>query len=198
MDAIAENVYIEDRYMGVTLGIITQTRGLIQIDAPPSPEDGRAWRASLRAYVDYLKRAATTTAPYHVLPAYVYRAGDEVKEVPDSGALHGATRTAYRAQVLAGLPMGEEWYLRAFPVWFARRGNYGILLSQAKALAAAARLRARPVADRKTCRERPRRFHLRRRPRLAAQTSAALSSHAVSSSRRTCPGRTRRCHGSPI
>src|SRR4029453_16887373 len=47
MDAIADNVYIEDRYLGVTLGVITQTRGLIQIDAPPSPEDGRAWRASL-------------------------------------------------------------------------------------------------------------------------------------------------------
>ena len=47
MDAIAENVYIEDRYQGVTLGVITQARGLIQIDAPPSPEDGRAWRASL-------------------------------------------------------------------------------------------------------------------------------------------------------
>jgi hypothetical protein len=76
-----------------------------------------------------------------VLPAYVYRAGDEVKEVPDSGALHGATRDQYRAQVQAGMPMGGEWYLRALPVWFARRGNYGILLSQAKALATAARLR---------------------------------------------------------
>ena len=47
MDAIANNVYIEERYLGVTLGVITQARGLIQIDAPPSPEDGRAWRASL-------------------------------------------------------------------------------------------------------------------------------------------------------
>lgn len=47
MDAIAKNVYIEERYLGVTLGVITQSRGLIQIDAPPSPEDGRAWRASL-------------------------------------------------------------------------------------------------------------------------------------------------------
>jgi hypothetical protein len=64
-----------------------------------------------------------------------------VKEVPDSGALHLATREAYRAQVLAGMPMGNDWYLRAFPVWFARRGNFGILLSQAKALSAAARLR---------------------------------------------------------
>src|SRR5574338_1579249 len=47
MEAISENVYIEDRYVGVTLGVITQPRGLIQIDAPPSPEDGRTWRASL-------------------------------------------------------------------------------------------------------------------------------------------------------
>jgi cyclase len=47
MDAIAKNVFIEDRYLGVTLGVITQPRGLVQIDAPPSPEDGRSWRASL-------------------------------------------------------------------------------------------------------------------------------------------------------
>jgi hypothetical protein len=37
--------------------------------------------------------------------------------------------------------MGDGWYLRAFPVWFARRGNFGVLLSQAKGLAAAARMR---------------------------------------------------------
>jgi hypothetical protein len=53
-----------------------------------------------------------------------------------------ATREAYRAQVEAGLSMGDGWYLRTFPVWFARRGNFGILLSQTKALAAAARLRS--------------------------------------------------------
>ena len=47
MEAIAKNVYIEERFPGVTLGVIVQTRGLIQIDAPPAPEDGRAWRASL-------------------------------------------------------------------------------------------------------------------------------------------------------
>jgi len=47
MDAIAENVYIEDKYLGVTLGVIVEPRGLIQIDAPPAPEDGRIWRASL-------------------------------------------------------------------------------------------------------------------------------------------------------
>jgi hypothetical protein len=48
--------------------------------------------------------------------------------------------------VLAGMTMGDGWYLRAFPVWFARRGNYGILLSQAKALSASARVRGDSVA----------------------------------------------------
>lgn len=81
-----------------------------------------------------------------MLPAYVYRATDDVKEVPDSGALHNATREAYRAQVLSGLSMGDGWYLRSFPVWFARRGNYGVLLSQAKALSAVGRLRGDSAA----------------------------------------------------
>jgi len=106
----------------------------------PDHPDGGKWRSTLELYVEYLKRIGQATAPWGVLPSYVYRLGDEAKEVPDSGALHMATREAYRAQVLAGMPMGEEWYLRAFPVWFARRGNYGVLLSQAKALSAAALL----------------------------------------------------------
>ena len=111
------------------------------VDALPNDAEWMKWYSAVALYADYQKRAATTTAPYGVLPAYVYRAGDEAKEVPDSGALHGATRDQYLAQVRAGMPMGGEWYLRAMPVAFARRGNYGPLLSQAKALATAARLR---------------------------------------------------------
>jgi cyclase len=47
MEEIAKNVYIEDRFLGVTLGVISQPRGLVQIDAPPSPDDARSWRAAL-------------------------------------------------------------------------------------------------------------------------------------------------------
>jgi len=47
MQEIAKHVYIEDQYPGVTLGAISLPHGLIQIDAPPSPEDGRSWRASM-------------------------------------------------------------------------------------------------------------------------------------------------------
>jgi len=104
-----------------------------------------SWYSTVAYHAEYQKRGAMTTEPYGVLPSYVYRVGDEAM-VPDSGALHMATRESYRAQVLAGLEMGDGWYLRAFPVWFARRGNFGILLSQAKALATAAKLRGDSVA----------------------------------------------------
>ena len=47
MDAISNQVFIEEQYPGVTLGVISNSYGLIQVDAPPSPEDGRSWRAAL-------------------------------------------------------------------------------------------------------------------------------------------------------
>ncbi len=47
MREIAKDIYIEDDYLGVTLGAIPLSHGMIQIDAPPSPEDCRAWRAAL-------------------------------------------------------------------------------------------------------------------------------------------------------
>jgi glyoxylase-like metal-dependent hydrolase (beta-lactamase superfamily II) len=47
MQAIAKDIYIEDQYLGATLGAINYPHGLFQIDAPPSPEDARTWRAAL-------------------------------------------------------------------------------------------------------------------------------------------------------
>lgn len=47
MQEITKFIYIEEQFLGVTLGVIVTPRGLIQIDAPPAPEDARSWRASL-------------------------------------------------------------------------------------------------------------------------------------------------------
>jgi cyclase len=47
MDSISKQVFIEEQYPGVTLGVISNPQGVILIDAPPSPEDGRSWRAAL-------------------------------------------------------------------------------------------------------------------------------------------------------
>lgn len=48
MKEIAKRIYLEDAYPGVTLGAIVLPRGSILIDAPPRPDDGRSWQASLR------------------------------------------------------------------------------------------------------------------------------------------------------
>jgi glyoxylase-like metal-dependent hydrolase (beta-lactamase superfamily II) len=57
MQEITGNIYIEDQFHGVTLGVIVTPRGLIQIDAPPSPEDARSWRASLMNLGGGMERA---------------------------------------------------------------------------------------------------------------------------------------------
>lgn len=110
------------------------------IAAFPDHPDWMRWYATVARYAEYLKAGARTTAPYGVLPAYVYRDTDHLRMTADL-ARYQATPEAFLAQVLQGMPLGDGWYLRAFPVWFARRGNYGVLLSQAKALSAAAHLR---------------------------------------------------------
>ncbi len=116
-------------------------------EAFPYHGDWIKWYAAVANYSEYQKRSARTTEPYGVLPSYVYHDKEHL-ERPEKGALHGETREAFRAQVLEGMPMGNGYYLRKFPVWFARQGNFGILLSQAKALASAARLRRdKPAQD---------------------------------------------------
>jgi hypothetical protein len=109
-------------------------------EALPYHRDWIKWYSAVTMYSEYKKAGARTTEPYGVLPSYVYRE-DEHLQRPATGALHGETHEAFMAQVLEGMPMGEGYYLRKFPVWFARQGNFGSLLSQAKAVAAAARLR---------------------------------------------------------
>jgi hypothetical protein len=82
-------------------------------------------------------------APYAVLPAAVYRES-EARLLPDAKnwtPLRAADRDAYVEQVRRGIPLGGEYYLRRFPVWFDFRGNSSVLLSEAKALSVAARLR---------------------------------------------------------
>jgi hypothetical protein len=91
----------------------------------------------------YLQSAAAIDQPYAVLPAGVYRES-EVQLLPESKnwtPLRAADRGAYLEEVRHGVHLGGEYYLRRFPVWFDFRGNSSVLLSQAKALSAAAQLR---------------------------------------------------------
>jgi hypothetical protein len=110
------------------------------VETFPDHKDWMKWYSTVALYAEYQKKSAKSTEPWGILPAYVYT-DKEYLQVPEKGGAYMATRESFRDQVLQGMPMGDGYYLRAFPVWFARRGNFGVLLSQAKALSAASRLR---------------------------------------------------------
>jgi hypothetical protein len=113
-------------------------------EAFPNHEKWMKWYSAIVLHSQYyLKAAAASDEPYGVLPAGVYR-DSEVRLIPETKSwtpLRAADRDAYVQEVHKGIPLGGEYYLRRFPVWFDYRGNSSVLLSQAKALSAAGRLR---------------------------------------------------------
>ncbi|MGO8816967.1 MAG: glycoside hydrolase family 9 protein [Terriglobia bacterium] len=113
-------------------------------EAFPDHDQWMKWYSAIVLHSQYyLKSAAAVDEPYAVLPAAVYRES-EARLLPESKnwtPLRAADRDAYVEEVKRGIPLGGDYYLRRFPVWFDFRGNSSVLLSEAKALSAAARLR---------------------------------------------------------
>jgi hypothetical protein len=113
-------------------------------EALPENVNWMKWYSAVVLHSKYYQQtAAKVDAPYDVLPAAVYRES-EASLLPLSKTwtpLRTADRDIYIQEVHRGVPLGGEYYLRRFPVWFDFRGNSSVLLSQAKALSAAAHLR---------------------------------------------------------
>ncbi len=93
----------------------------------PEHQRSHEWKHSVELYADYLKTISRFTAPYYMFPASIYNVNESNNE-------------KFKEQVKNGIRLSEDHYLRRFPVWYAFRGNYGVLLSQTRALSAAARL----------------------------------------------------------
>ena len=113
-------------------------------EAFPDHQKWMKWYSAVVLHSQYyLKAAAVVDEPYAVLPAAVYRESEArlIPEAKNWTPLRAADRDAYVQEVRHGIPLGGENYLRRFPVWFDFRGNSSVLLSQAKALSAAAHLR---------------------------------------------------------
>jgi hypothetical protein len=104
----------------------------------PNHTDWMKWYSAVTLYSEYFQKAmAQFTQPYGMLANSVFH--DEEYKLAGSG--RGATAEAFREQVLNGVKIGEHHYVRLFPVWFEFRGNHGTVLTQAKAVSAAAHLR---------------------------------------------------------
>jgi len=113
-------------------------------EAFPAHEKWMKWYSAVVLHSQYyLKPASAVDEPYGVLPAAVHRESEArlIPEAKNWTPLRAADRDAYVEEVRRGIPLGGENYLRRFPVWFDFRGNSSVLLSEAKALSAAGKLR---------------------------------------------------------
>ncbi|MFC4776616.1 glycoside hydrolase family 9 protein [Paenibacillus sp. GCM10023252] len=110
---------------------------------PDHPDRG-SWHSCVAQHAAYQKELAAYTEPYGMLANSMYQAAELVgtlEELIEKRIVKDADQLAsYRAQIENGIPLGEGFYVRRFPVWYDFRGNTGTLLSQTKALTAAATL----------------------------------------------------------
>ncbi|MCX6626381.1 MAG: glycoside hydrolase family 9 protein [Candidatus Solibacter sp.] len=105
----------------------------------PNHADWIKWYSAVTLYSEYFQKAmAQFTQPYGMLANSVFH-DEEYKQAASGG--RGGTAEAFREQVLNGVKVGEHHYVRLFPVWFEFRGNHGTVLTQTKAISAAAPLR---------------------------------------------------------
>jgi hypothetical protein len=122
----------------------------------PDDANWMKWYSAIVLHSQYYQQPASAVdAPYDMLPAAVYRES-EASLLPQSTTttalktstpLLTADRATYVEEVRRGVPLGGEYYLRRFPVWFDFRGNSSVLLSEAKALSTAAQLRGDIAAE---------------------------------------------------
>jgi hypothetical protein len=119
-------------------------------EALPKNSNWMKWYSAIVLHSKYYQQAAAAVdAPYDMLPAAVYRES-EVDLLPRSKTwtpLRTADRITYLEEVRRGVPLGGDYYLRRFPVWFDFRGNSSVLLSEAKGLSTAAQLRGNIDAE---------------------------------------------------
>jgi hypothetical protein len=106
----------------------------------PNDPNWMKWYSAVTLYTEYFQKPmARFTEPYGMLANSIFK-DDEYLQQPERGG-SGATREAFREQVLNGVKVGDHYYVRLFPVWFEFRGNNGTMLAENKAIAAAAHLR---------------------------------------------------------
>lgn len=94
------------------------------------------WEAAMRLHGDYLKALTRYTAPYGMIPAGIHT----MAEVEDREAFRRVhervdfdqERENYVEQLKNSIPLGNDCYIKCFPVWFSFRGNSGVLLAMGK------------------------------------------------------------------
>jgi hypothetical protein len=115
-----------DRLFGSSMdfSVASPITGLVELcKLFPGDKKYPLWFKSVQLQANFIKDIAQFTAPYYMIPSNVYKIG-----------------TAEDAQILNGVKMDDNHYLRMFPVWTTGRGNNGTILAYGIGLAAANQL----------------------------------------------------------
>ncbi len=114
--------------------LMIQALSMLLKSAPKHP-DSPKWMASCKAYADYIRDISKTIEPYEILPAAVY----QLNNADFSGIYHEGEKVGlpsmeeYNAQVKNGIHLGNDFYLRRFPVAYQFRGFHAVVMGKAKA-----------------------------------------------------------------
>lgn len=94
----------------------------------PDHRDWMDWYTTVALYSDYLLKITEYTKPYTMFPCSIYKVDE-------------SDQPTFKEQVMSGIRLSDDYYLRLFPVWYVFRGNNSLLLSDAKALSSLTRVR---------------------------------------------------------
>ncbi|WP_321330658.1 glycoside hydrolase family 9 protein [uncultured Bacteroides sp.] len=114
--------------------LMVEGLSMLLTDAP-NHADAPLWKASCKAYADYLHDISHLIAPYEILPSAIYELNNtDYKNLYHEGDQVGfPTMEEYNAQVRNGIPLSKNFYLRRFPVAYQFRGFFAVIMGKAKA-----------------------------------------------------------------
>ena len=118
-------------------------QGLVALcETFPNSEHKKSWEESIRLYAKYVTGSMKYSSVYNLLPAHVYHLDKFNMErftiYPPSITKEEALEDL-KNQARNGIDLGNDFYLRMFPVAIQRRGYHATLLSKTKAVSLIAR-----------------------------------------------------------
>ena len=114
--------------------LMVQALCMLLKNAPEHPNASQ-WLASCKAYADYIRDISKTIEPYEILPAAVYQLHNaDFGGIYHEGANVGLpSMEEFNAQAKNGIHLGNDFYLRRFPIAYQFRGFHAVTMGKAKA-----------------------------------------------------------------
>lgn len=122
----------------------TPVCGLVDLcNAFPYHKDYPKWIESIKLYKEYIETLKDISLPYGLLAGHIYKV-DKVDfnkfTIPSNYGPRDVAISELKEQIVNGLNIGDDWYVRRMPIAIQRRGFHATLLSKTKAVSSVAKL----------------------------------------------------------